>query len=71
MEVISQLAELRLVAQQLAGPTSSDPLDAVTQLGAVQAQDLPGALLSIGMRTSASSHAAVVEAFNTRQVVRS
>ncbi|UFU06266.1 winged helix DNA-binding domain-containing protein [Ruania halotolerans] len=42
---------LRLLALGLAGPRPASPAEAVRHLGAVQAQDLPGALTSIALRT--------------------
>lgn len=66
-----ELALLRLCALGLVGPQPSDPLVAVERLGALQAQDLPGALVSIALRIEGHSHAAVVDAFADGRLVRS
>ena len=62
---------LRLLAQRLAGPRADGPGEAVRHLGAVQAQDLPGALVSVALRTGARSTAEVVESLGSGLVVRS
>ena len=62
---------LRLVAQRLAGPPEATPADAVRRLTAVQAQDLPGALLSVALRTASRSRAEVTAALDGGAVVRS
>lgn len=59
----------RIVAQGLCEPCSS-PLEVVRHLGCVQGQDLPGALLSIALRTRSQSVLEVVEAFNRGELVR-
>lgn len=71
MDVAAHLAGLRLVAQRLVGAAWDDPLSAVTHLGAVQGQDLPGALISVALRTSSRSHVDVVAAFDMGLLVRS
>lgn len=65
------LALLRLVAQRLAGPRLSDAFEVVRHLGAVQAQDLPGALSSVALRFTGGSRAGVEAALASGQVVRS
>ncbi|MDT0165159.1 winged helix DNA-binding domain-containing protein [Actinotalea sp. AC32] len=64
------IALLRLAAQRLAGPRAGTPADAVRHLLAVQGQDLPGALVSIALRTAEPSRDAVVAAFDAGEVVR-
>jgi hypothetical protein len=66
-----ELALLRLVAQRLAGPPEADAAAAVRRLLAVQAQDYPGALTSVALRTTGRSRAAVEAALDAGQVVRS
>lgn len=66
-----ELALLRLCALGLVGPQPTDPLAVVERLGALQAQDLPGALVSIALRIAGHSPAAVVEAFADGRLVRS
>jgi hypothetical protein len=71
MDVSADLALLRLLAQRLAGPRWSSPAQAVARLGAAQAQDLPGALTSIALRTHRRAHDEVVDALNSGHIVRS
>ncbi len=68
---IPDLAGLRLVAQRLAGQQWDDPTSAVSHLGAVQAQDLPGALLSVALRVASPAPGQLTQAFDTGQIVRS
>jgi hypothetical protein len=65
------LALMRLVAQRLAGPRLATAADAVIRLTAVQGQDLPGALLSVALRTERGTRSDVESALNSGQVVRS
>ena len=65
------LALLRLVAQRLAGPRPATAADAVRRLTAAQAQDLPGALLSVALRTTAGTRGEVESALDAGDVVRS
>lgn len=71
MTTSAEVALLRLVAQRLVGPPSSGPAGAVGHLLAAQAQDLPGALTSIALRTAGRSVAEVRAAFDAAEVVRS
>ncbi len=68
------LARLRLAAQRIL-PTSTDPRpgpgDVVRSLTALQGQDFPGALWSIGLRAPGSTRADVEGAFNRGELVRS
>ncbi|WP_448642895.1 winged helix DNA-binding domain-containing protein [Geodermatophilus sp. URMC 63] len=66
-----EVALLRLVAQRLAGPPFPDAAAAVRALGAVQGQDLPGALTSVALRTAGRSRAGVESALDAGDVVRS
>jgi hypothetical protein len=66
-----ELALLRLVAQRLAGPPEVDAAAVVRRLLAVQAQDYPGALTSVALRTHDRSRAGVVAALDAGLVVRS
>jgi hypothetical protein len=65
------IARLRLVAQRIQQPLSASPLDTVTHLTAMQGQDLPGVLWSIGLRTADTTEANVRAAFDRREIVRS
>lgn len=66
-----ELALLRLVSLRLAGPALADPVQVVQHLGALQAQDLPGALTSVALRSVDSETAGVVEALARGELVRS
>ncbi|WP_233517673.1 winged helix DNA-binding domain-containing protein [Geodermatophilus marinus] len=66
-----EVALLRLVAQRVAGPPFADAAAAVRALGAVQGQDLPGALTSVALRTAGRSRAGVAAALDAGDVVRS
>jgi hypothetical protein len=66
-----EIALLRLVAQRLAGPRPATAADAVRWLTAVQAQQLPGALTSVALRTAGGSRADVEAALKSGDVVRS
>lgn len=71
MTAAPELGLLRLVAQRLAGPRLGDAVEVVRHLGAVQAQDLPGALTSVALRFTDGSRAGVEAALASGQVVRS
>lgn len=70
----AQIARLRLSGLGIL-PTSTSPapgpVDVVRSLTALQGQDFPGALWSIGLRSPGSSRADVVAAFNDGSLVRS
>ncbi|MFC3689071.1 winged helix DNA-binding domain-containing protein [Aquipuribacter hungaricus] len=63
---------LRLVALGLVGvPGGTDPATAVRGLLAAQAQDLPGAVTSVALRSRPSDRAAVLSAMDAGTLVRS
>ena len=64
------VALLRLAAQWLAGPAAVSPVEAVRRLGAAQAQDLPGAVTSVALRTTARRRKDVEVALDDGEVVR-
>jgi len=64
----TEISLLRLAAQRLVGPRPATPAEAVGHLLAAQAQDLPGALTSIALRTAEPS--GVRAAFDDGAVVR-
>ncbi len=66
-----EVALLRLFAQRVAGPPFPDAATAVRALGAVQGQELPGALTSVALRTAERSRAGVIAALDAGTVVRS
>lgn len=65
------IARLRHVAQGIFKPSADGPLAAVRHLTAMQGQDLPGVLWSIGLRTPGATEADVRSAFDRRELVRS
>ncbi len=71
MSTLHEVALLRLAAQRIAGPRPKTPAEAVRRLVAVQGQDLPGALLSVALRTAAGTRADVEAALDAGEVVRS
>ena len=66
-----EIALLRLVAQRIAGPPHASATDAVRALTAVQAQEYPGALTSVALRTRSRRRAEVRAALDDGAVVRS
>jgi DNA glycosylase AlkZ-like len=62
---------MRLTAQRLGTTSSASPADAVRWMLAVQAQELPGAKWSLGLRTTRCTEAAVDAALDAGEVVRS
>jgi hypothetical protein len=62
---------MRLAAQRLVGTAHPTPADAVRWATCTQAQDLPGALVSVALRTSNRSLAQVHAALDQGSVVRS
>lgn len=62
---------LRLVALGLAGPRAATATEAVRRLGCVQAQDAPGALTSVALRTVDGTRDDVRAAMDAGEVVRS
>ena len=71
MSTLHEVALLRLVAQRIAGPRPDTPAQVVHRLGAVQGQDLPGALLSVALRTAEGTRTDVEAALDAGEVVRS
>jgi hypothetical protein len=59
----------RLRSQLLSGPKAHTPVEVVSHLLSVQAQDLPGARLAVRARSTGLSAASVDEAFNDRRLV--
>jgi hypothetical protein len=71
MQMRFDVPTLRLQAQRIARPESTSPEAIVTHLGAIQAQDYPGALWSIGLRIAGATRADVERAIVDRTIVRS
>ena len=65
------LTALRLSAQGIARPAAATPLAVVEGMLAVQAQDYPGALWSIGLRTASATLVEVEAAQDHGEIVRS
>src|SRR6476620_3815758 len=65
-----RIPHLRLVAQGIDRPVATSPEAVVTHLGALQAQDHPGALWSIGLRMADATRAGVERALHERTIVR-
>jgi hypothetical protein len=68
---LADIGPLRLAAQRLVGERAATPGNAVRRLLAVQAQDLPGALTSVALRTAGRGRADVAAALDSGEVVRS
>ena len=66
-----RIAALRLTAQRLGTTRSESPADAARWMLAVQAQELPGAKWSLGLRTKGGTEVAVDAALDAGEVVRS
>ena len=64
------IAQRRLHNQHIAGTPFEKPGEAVRWLGAVQAQDYPGALWTIGLRTKNATEAGIEQAIADKTVVR-
>lgn len=72
MTSLRDLAALRLSSQGLVGKTPfTSPVDVVSHLLAVQAQDFPGAKWSVGLRLPGATDAEVEQALSSGQIVRS
>ncbi|MGH3906920.1 MAG: winged helix DNA-binding domain-containing protein [Pseudonocardiaceae bacterium] len=71
MTTLHDIALLRLAAQRIGGRGFATATDAVRWLTAVQAQDYPGAVTSIALRTESGSRQSVEAALNAGEVVRS
>ncbi len=67
----AMLARLRLSGQRLVGSSFDTPLEAVRWMTAMQGQDLPGALWSVGLRVPGSTLTDVRAALDSGAVVRS
>jgi hypothetical protein len=66
-----EVALLRLVAQNIAGPGLAAPADVVRRLTAVQGQEFPGALTSVALRTRSRLRKDVEAALDAGEIVRS
>jgi Protein of unknown function (DUF1006). len=64
------IAQLRLSAQGISCPDAESPERVVTRLGAIQAQDYPGALWSIALRATGTTRLDVERAVAEGSIVR-
>lgn len=64
------MTRLRLHSQLLLAEKAADPVAAAGWMTALQGQDLPGVLYSLGLRTSRPSRMAVRQAFDSGDLVR-
>ena len=61
---------LRLLNQQLVAPQFSDPVEVVSYMGAMQAQEYRMMRWAVEMRTRRPSHKAFKKAFDSGQIIR-
>ncbi|MEO8193101.1 MAG: winged helix DNA-binding domain-containing protein [Gemmatimonadales bacterium] len=64
------IAHLRLRNQRLTGPRLDSPVDVIQWLGAVQAQDYPGAKWAVAQRTSSADSASIDRDFDRGDILR-
>jgi len=65
-----EIVDLRLYNQHISQPRCRSVADVVKALGAMQAQDYPGALWSIGLRLPGSTKGDIEQAIARREIVR-
>ncbi|MHA3775700.1 winged helix DNA-binding domain-containing protein [Verrucomicrobiota bacterium sgz303538] len=65
-----EITSYRLANQQITHPTCKTPQEVVSALGAMQAQDYPGALWAIGLRLPGSTEMDIQQAVADRAIVR-
>ncbi len=68
--MVRQLLRRRLLAQQISAPRHANAADVVGELGAVQAQDWPGAQWAVALRTTGGTAQALDRAIASATVVR-
>lgn len=67
---LQDISSIRLRNQQIEPRLGKDPLDIVSHLGAVQAQDYPGSLWAIGLRCSGITKSDIEKSISRREIVR-
>ncbi len=67
---LQDIARWRLASQQLIQPHHARPEHVVGALGAMQAQDYPGVLWSVGLRLPQATEASLEQAIRERKIVR-
>jgi hypothetical protein len=65
-----ELSRLRLANQRLIDSEFNSPVDVVTALGAIQAQDYPGAKWAVGLRAPNTTDGAIEAALNEGSIIR-
>jgi hypothetical protein len=65
-----EIAIYRLLNQRIAYSTFKDPVDVVSALGAMQAQDYLGALWAVGLRLPVSTESVVEQAISDGKIIR-
>lgn len=70
MTSTQEIAWRRLANQRLIRTTLKTPVDVVSWLGAVQAQDYPGAKWGVGQRMTSATDAALDKAFDAGAILR-
>jgi hypothetical protein len=68
---LSDIAEMRLAGQQLAGTTFKTPREIVGWMGALQAQDFNMAKWAVGVRLPGSTEWSIEDAFDKGEILRS
>lgn len=64
------ISHYRLCNQQIVNSTCRTPAEVVARLGAVQAQDFPGAKWSLALRLAGATDADIIRAIDERSIVR-
>ncbi len=67
---IAQVSAARMISSGLVGACDDDPAEVVRRLACMQAQALPGALVSVALRTASQSLPAVRAAIEDGRIVR-
>ncbi len=65
-----EIANARLARQQIITPFHNSAADIVAYMGAMQAQDYPGALWSIGLRSKTLRRSNIEQAIQNREIIR-
>ena len=68
---LTDIANLRLISQQIAGTTFKTPKDMVAWMGAMQAQDYAMAKWAVGIRLANSTEQVIETALNNAEIIRS
>src|SRR5918993_4929655 len=66
----SNILHARLINQQIAAHKFKSPGEVVKWLGAVQAQDYPGALWAVGLRLNNATESDIEKAIATKTILR-